>query len=132
MNYNDIMNNNIINEKETEINTMKSEIKEELNLSKKIDTKEIKENNSLELFKQASSEYKKNNNEKIINKDEKTLQIIKELLGENNLENIINNTNYKNIKKYDISYKKTKKNKVSEGGFGNFDIQVKNNKFINS
>ena len=132
MNYNDIMNNNIINEKETEINTMKSEIKEEINLSKKIDTKEIKENNSLELFKQASSEYKKNNNEKIINKDEKTLQIIKELLGENNLENIINNTDYKNIKKYDISYKKTKKNKLSEGGFGNFDIQVKNNKFINS
>ena len=108
MNYNDIINNNIINEKETEINTMKSEIKEEINLSKKIDTKEIKENNSLELFKQASSEYKKNNNEKIINKDEKTLQIIKELLGENNLENIINNTDYKNIKKYDISYKKTK------------------------
>jgi hypothetical protein len=132
MNYNDIINNNIINEKETEINTMKSEIKEEINLSKKIDTKEIKENNSLELFKQASSEYKKNNNEKIINKDEKTLQIIKELLGENNLENIINNTDYKNIKKYDISYKKTKKNKLSEGGFGNFDIQVKNNKFINS
>ena len=132
MNYNDIINNNIINEKETEINTMKSEIKEEINLSKKIDTKEIKENNSLELFKQASSEYKKNNNEKIINKDEKTLQIIKELLGENNLENIINNTDYKNIKKYDISYKKTKKNKISEGGFGNFDIQVKNNKFINS
>ena len=109
MNYNDIINNNIINEKETEINTMKSEIKEEINLSKKIDTKVIKENNSLELFKQASSEYKKNNNEKIINKDEKTLQIIKELLGENNLENIINNTDYKNIKKYDISYKKTKK-----------------------
>ena len=132
MNYNDIINNNIINEKETEINTMKSEIKEEINLSKKIDTKEIKENNSLELFKQASSEYKKNNNEKIINKDEKTLQIIKELLGENNLENIINNTDYKNIKKYDISYKKTKKNKISEGGIGNFDIQVKNNKFINS
>ena len=132
MNYNDIINNNIINEKETEINTMKSEIKEEINLSKKIDTKEIKENNSLELFKQASSEYKKNNNEKIINKDEKTLQIIKELLGENNLENIINNTDYKNIKKYDISYKKKKKNKLSEGGFGNFDIQVKNNKFINS
>ena len=111
LNYNDIMNNNIINEKETEKNTLKSEIKEEINLRKKIDTKEIKENNFLELFKQASSEYKKNNNKKIINKDEKTLQIIKELLGENNLENIINNTNYKNIKKYDISYKKTKKKK---------------------
>ena len=81
--------------------------------------------NSLYLFKQASYELKKNNNEKVINKDEKTIQTIRELLGENNLEIIFKNTNYSNIKKYDIIYKKSKN--ICGAGFGNFDIQVKNN-----
>ena len=94
----DVINNSTNNE--GEINLIKSEIKEE--------RKQNNYNNSLEIFNQTISEYKKNNNEKIIKKDEKTLQIIRELLGENNLEIISNNTNYKNIKEYDISFKKQK------------------------
>ena len=46
-------------------------------------------------------------------KDEKTIQTIKELLGENNLEIIFKNTNYKDIKKYDIIYKTSKNKKVT-------------------
>ena len=138
-------NNIIINEKETEINSMKSEIKEEilLNNNNKY-TKEYngnnytnyvkpKENydNSLDLFKQTStnSEIKKNNSEKVINKDEKTIQTIKELLGENNLEIIIKNTNKKVIKKFDIIWKKGCKGGV---GIGNFDIQFKKNDLLSN
>jgi hypothetical protein len=138
----DITNNNIIiNEKESEKNSIKLEMKNDYN--KNINDKENKtnyevinlyqqqnneNNNLLDFFKQASSEFKKNNNDKNINKDEKTIQTIKELLGENNLEIIFNNTNYKNIKKYDIIFKKSKNNIKGKSGarFGNFDIQVKN------
>ena len=136
----DITNNIIVNEKETEINSIKSEIK--IENTKNFNDKEnkinyedtnyykpnIENNNLVDLYTQASFEFKKNNNEKIINKDEKTIQAIKELLGENNLEIIINNTNYKNIKKYDIIFKKSKNNikGKSGAGFGNFDIRVKN------
>ncbi len=143
----DINNNNIIlNKKESEINSYKSEIKTDNN-NENINNKDNKvnyedinyyksnneyNNNQLD-FKQASSEHKKNNNERTINKDEKTIQTIRELLGENNLEIIFNNTNYKNIKKYDIIYKKSKNNikNKSGAGFGNFDIQVKND-FLNN
>ena len=120
----DINNNNIIlNKKESEINSYKSEIKTDNN-NENINNKDNKvnyedinyyksnneyNNNQLD-FKQTSSEHKKNNNERTINKDEKTIQTIRELLGENNLEIIFNNTNYKNIKKYDIIYKKSKNN----------------------
>jgi len=144
-------NNNIINEKETEINSLKSEIKEEVNLNNNNKSNDNKENNintnynksnndeynnSLDLFKQASSEYKLNNNynEKGVNKDEKTIQTIKELLGENNLEIIFKNTNYNDIKNYDIIFKKSKNNKIinkNAVSFGNFDIQVKKNDFLN-
>ena len=144
----DITNyNNIANERETEINSIKSEIKNDYINTKMINDKVNKinyedinyyksndeyNNNQLD-FKQANSEHKKNNNEKIINKDEKTIQTIRELLGENNLEIIFNNTNYKNIKKYDIIYKKSKNNikNKSGAGLGNFDIQVKND-FLNN
>ena len=61
--------------------------------------------------------------EKIINKDEKTAQMIKELLGENNLELIIKNTDFKKIKKFDIYCKKANKNKIDSG---NFDIKFTN------
>ena len=61
--------------------------------------------------------------EKIINKDEKTLNMIKELLGENNLEIIINNTNLKKIKKFDVIYKRGNKAKLE---MGNFDINFNN------
>ena len=61
--------------------------------------------------------------EKIINKDEKTLNMIKELLGENNLEIIINNTNLKKIKKFDVIYKRGNRAKLE---MGNFDIKFNN------
>ena len=61
--------------------------------------------------------------DKIINKDEKTLNMIKELLGENNLEIIINNTNLKKIKKFDVIYKRGNKAKLE---MGNFDIKFNN------
>ena len=97
-----IPNNNIIeNEKEIRINKMKHEIKKELNLNNKSMNynKLNKENtNILNLFKQSSYELKKNNNEKLVNKDEKAIQAIKELLGDNNLEIIFKNTSYKEIK----------------------------------
>ena len=129
-----------MNEKETEINSIKSEIKDEVNFYNKYNKESYdntnynrqKENydNSLNLFKQAStnSEHKRKNNEKEINRDEKTIQTIRELLGENNLEIIIKNTNNKEIKKYDIIFKNSK-SKLT--GTGNIDIQVKKNDFLN-
>ena len=130
-------NNIIINEKEKE----KSEIisNDDKNLNNNENDKNIKNNktiteynNPLDLFKQASSEFKKYNNynEKVVNKDEKTIQTIKELLGENNLDIIFENTNFKDIKKYDIIFKKTKNNKGV--GLGNLDIQVKTNDFLSN
>ena len=146
---NDILNNNEqtnidIKEnenipKEIEKSETKNDIvlNEDINKEKNeiINNKSINESkNILDLFKQANTEYKKNNyNEKMVNKDEKTIQAIKELLGENNLDIIFENTNYKDIKKYDIIFKKTKNIKSSKGvGFGNLDIQVKNNDFLSN
>jgi hypothetical protein len=133
----DNSHNNIINDKES--NSVKSEAKEEINLNNKynkenndnnaINKKKENYDNSLNLFKNAStnSECKKNSNEKEINKDEKTLQTIRELLGDNNLEIIIKKTNSKDIKKFDIFFKKFKKGMT---GTGNFDIKIKNNDFL--
>ena len=148
----DITNNiNNINEKE-EINSLKSEIKEESisnsnNNNNKNNSEDNKENNinlnynksnnvynnSLDLFKQASglsSDHKTDNNYN--EKDEKTIQTIKELLGESNLEIIFKNTNYKDVKKYDIIYKTSKNNKSNISGIGNFDIKFKKNDFLNN
>ena len=134
------ISNVVMNEKETEINSIKSEVKEEFNINNKyikesydsINYNRQKENydNSLNLFKQAStnSDHKRKNSEKEINKDEKTIQTIKELLGENNLEIIIKSTNNKEIKKFDFIFKNSK-NKLA--GAGNIDIQVKKNDFLN-
>lgn len=85
-------------------------------------------NNNLPLFENTNindSKPLKNkfNEEKMTNKDEKTLKLIKELLGENNLEIIINNTNLKKIKKFDVYYKKANK---AKNDMGNFDIKFKN------
>ena len=122
--------NSIGIERDIELNSIKSQSKNENNYYK-INSEYNK--NSLDLFKQSSSEFQKNNNEKIINKDEKTIQTIRELLGENNLEIIFNNTNYKDIRKYDIIYKKSKNNVGKVGvGFGNFDIKIKKNDFLNN
>jgi len=131
--------NNIIDGKESNANSLKSEAKEEANLNNNynkenndnnvINKKKENYDNSLNLFKNAStnSECKKNSNEKEINKDEKTLQTIRELLGDNNLEIIIKNTNNKDIKKFDIFFKKVKKGMT---GTGSFDIKIKNNDFL--
>jgi len=48
-------------------------------------------------------------------------------LGDNNLEIIIKNTNNKDIKKFDIFFKKVKKGMT---GTGSFDIKIKNNDFL--
>jgi hypothetical protein len=120
-------NNSTGNEKEIDINSIKSEIKKKNNYYKSNN----EYNNSLDLFKQTSLEFKKNNNEKAINKDENTIQIIKELLGENNLEILFNNTNYKNIRKYDIIIKKSKNNIGKVGvEFRNFDVKIRRNDFL--
>ena len=131
--------NNIIDDKESNTNALKSEAKEEANLNNNynkenndnniINKKKENYDNSLNLFKNAStnSECKKNSNEKEINKDEKTLQTIRELLGDNNLEIIIKKTNNKDIKKFDIFFKKVKKGMT---GTGSFDIKIKNNDFL--
>ena len=76
-------------------------------------------NNQLPLFK------KKNlfNEENDLNKDDKTAKIIKEILGENNLEIIIKKTDLNKIKKFDVFYKKSNKNKIETG---NFDIKFTN------
>ena len=105
INSNNISNNNIIQEKYNENN-----------------------NNNLPLFKNTNiNDLKplknKFHEEKMINKDEKTQKLIKELLGENNLEIIINNTNLKKIKKFDVYYKKANKAKID---MGNFDIKFNN------
>ena len=133
------ISNVVMNEKETEINSIKSEIKDEFNFNNKyiresydsINYNRQKENydNSLSFFKQTStnSDHKRNNSEKEINKDEKTMQTIRELLGENNLEIIIKNTNNKKIKKFDAIFKNSKNKLV---GAGNIDIQVKKNDFL--
>ena len=106
INLNNISNNNIIQEKYNENNN----------------------NNNLPLFKNTNiNDLKplknKFHEEKMINKDEKTQKLIKELLGENNLEIIINNTNLKKIKKFDVYYKKANKTKID---MGNFDIKFNN------
>ena len=80
------------------------------------------------LFKKTNSpeflSYKnKYSEEKNLNNDEKTANMIKELLGGNNLDIIIKNTDFKKIKKFDVLYKKTNRAKIESG---NFDIKFKN------
>ena len=85
-------------------------------------------NDNLPLFENVKSNdltplKNKYHEEKTTNKDEKTLNMIKELLGENNLEIIIKNTNLKKIKKFDVIYKRGNKAKLDAG---NFDIKFNN------
>jgi len=111
----------IFHSKENKINNNLNNFQENLiinsnNISK--DSYNIN-NNILPLNKKEN----KFNEEKNLNNDEKTAKIIKELLGENNLEIIIKNTDFKKIKKLDVIFKKGNKAKIESG---NFDI-----KFIN-
>ena len=97
-----------------------------MNMSNNI-SKENYDNNLL-LFKKTSSRellpYKNRySEEKNLNKDEKTNNMIKELLGENNLDIIIKNTDFKKIRKFDVLYKKANKAKIETG---NFDIKFTN------
>ena len=97
-----------------------------MNMSNNI-SKENYDNNLL-LFKKTSSRellpYKnKYSEEKNLNKDEKTNNMIKELLGENNLDIIIKNTDFKKIRQFDVLYKKANKAKIETG---NFDIKFTN------
>ena len=97
-----------------------------MNMSNNI-SKENYDNNLL-LFKKTSSRellpYKnKYSEEKNLNKDEKTNNMIKGLLGENNLDIIIKNTDFKKIRKFDVLYKKANKAKIETG---NFDIKFTN------
>ena len=97
-----------------------------MNMSNNI-SKENYDNNLL-LFKKTSSRellpYKnKYSEEKNLNKDEKTNNMIKELLGENNVDIIIKNTDFKKIRKFDVLYKKANKAKIETG---NFDIKFTN------
>ena len=85
-------------------------------------------NNNMTLGRGSNCENKNYKyDEKVINKDEKTLKMIKELLGENNLDIIIRNTNFTKIKKFDIFLKKSNKSKIDKS---NFDIKFKNKNFF--
>ena len=103
------INNNLTNFQENLINNSNIISKENYDIN----------NNILPLNKKEN----KFNEEKNLTKDENTAKIIKELLGENNLEIIIKNTDFKKIKKLDVFFKKANKAKIESG---NFDI-----KFIN-
>ena len=108
-NYDMINSTFINNEKDTELNSNKSETKEELKLFN--GKSNLLKDYLFNSFERSSQEIKKNNkyNEKVIIKDARTLKIIKKLFGENNLEVIIKGTNLKEIKKYDILFKNMKK-----------------------
>ena len=123
-------NNKYINEIKDMFHSKEIKIKNEynenlINTSNNISRENC--DNNLPLFKNSNSldilPYKNKNEEKNVNKDEKTAKMIRELLGENNLEIIVNNTNFKKIKKLDLIYKKSNKAKIESG---NFDIKFAN------
>ena len=125
ININDMKD--IFHSKEAKI---KNEFPDNINLidnSNNLSKENCDNNSNLLLFKKASSDFlpykSKFNEEKNMNKDEKTANMIKELLGENNLDIIINNTDFKKIKKFDVFYKKSNKAKIETG---NFDIKFTN------
>ena len=120
--------NNMFHSKEPNIrNNLAENLVNSSNISNNNNSQE-NNNDNLSFFKNTKSNdctplKNKYHEEKIINKDEKTLNMIRELLGENNLEIIINNTNLKKIKKFDVIYKKGNKAKLDAG---NFDIKFNN------
>ena len=123
-------NNKYINEIKNMFHSKEIKIKNEYNENLINSSNNVsRENcdNNLPLFKNSNSldilPYKSKNEEKNVNKDEKTAKMIRELLGENNLEIIVNNTNFKKIKKLDLIYKKSNKAKIESG---NFDIKFAN------
>ena len=131
-NKNENINENI-DDKNEYINLINKKIKNEDENINNNNVNFFKENNNYinnNMTLRRGSNYENKNykyDEKVINKDEKTLKMIKELLGENNLDIIIQNTNFTKIKKFDIFLKKSNKSKIDGG---NFDIKFKNKNFF--
>ena len=131
-NKNENINENI-DDKNEYINLINQKIKNEDENINNNNVNFFKENNNYinnNMTLRRGSNYENKNykyDEKVINKDEKTLKMIKELLGENNLDIIIKNTNFTKIKKFDIFLKKSNKSKIDKS---NFDIKFKNKNFF--
>lgn len=131
-NKNENINENI-DDKNEYINLINQKIKNEYENINNNEVNFFKENNNYinnNMTLRRGSNYENKNykyDEKVINKDEKTLKMIKELLGENNLDIIIQNTNFTKIKKFDIFLKKSNKSKIDKS---NFDIKFKNKNFF--
>ncbi len=131
-NKNENINKNI-DDKNEYINLINQKIKNEDENINNNNVNFFKENNNYinnNMTLRRGSNYENKNykyDEKVINKDEKTLKMIKELLGENNLDIIIQNTNFTKIKKFDIFLKKSNKSKIDKS---NFDIKFKNKNFF--
>ena len=131
-NKNENINENI-DDKNEYINLINQKIKNEDENINNNNVNFFKENNNYinnNMTLRRGSNYENKNykyDEKVINKDEKTLRMIKELLGENNLDIIIQNTNFTKIKKFDIFLKKSNKSKIDKS---NFDIKFKNKNFF--
>ena len=131
-NKNENINENI-DDKNEYINLINQKIKNEDENINNNNVNFFKENNNYinnNMTLGRGSNYENKNykyDEKVINKDEKTLKMIKELLGENNLDIIIQNTNFTKIKKFDIFLKKSNKLKIDKS---NFDIKFKNKNFF--
>ena len=131
-NKNENINENI-DDKNEYINLINQKFKNEDENINNNNVNFFKENNNYinnNMTLRRGSNYENKNykyDEKVINKDEKTLKMIKELLGENNLDIIIQNTNFTKIKKFDIFLKKSNKSKIDGG---NFDIKFKNKNFF--
>lgn len=131
-NKNENINENI-DDKNEYINLINQKFKNEDENINNNNVNFFKENNNYinnNMTLRRGSNYENKNykyDEKVINKDEKTLKMIKELLGENNLDIIIQNTNFTKIKKFDIFLKKSNKSKIDKS---NFDIKFKNKNFF--
>ena len=123
-NKNNEVDNYIYNNEETETNINKF----------KFDNKESDFYNNydshLENIFKPETIIEKHNNEQMYIKDENTVNLIKQLLGESNLENIFRNTDINSVIKYDIFYKNLKNSKNIRGDINlnnNIDIQFKQN-----
>ena len=123
-NKNNEVDNYIYNNEETETNINKF----------KFDNKESDFYNNydshLENIFKPETIIEKHNNEQMYIKDENTVNLIKQLLGESNLENIFRNTDINSVIKYDIFYKNLKNSKNIRGDINlnnNIDIQLKQN-----
>ena len=131
-NKNENINENI-DDKNEYINLINQKIKNEDENINNNNVNFFKENNNYinnNMTLRRGSNYENKNykyDEKVIKKKKKTLRMIKELLGENNLDIIIQNTNFTKIKKFDIFLKKSNKSKIDKS---NFDIKFKNKNFF--